>query len=408
MRTENGNDSSIFVKPPAIIVWLIICIVSILFDKAALGVFAGFVFLLALSSYMWARTALKDVDFDLAVDMKGMFPGQLFTVTRTIRNRKALPMLWAEIRESCGSSDCAAPQADVIIVKEVVPDQGAEPVKVYERLYSLSYVKGHRSVRFRDKWAAKRRGIVELDASQLRSGDGFGLAAEGKKYEFSSPRRIVVYPRIAHTSVMEILNDMWDTRSESDGFLKDRTIIKSVRDYLPGDAARDVNMRMLARGQGLMTNIFETVAPDTVLFVLDTGSFRRSAPEVFERALSIVASLIEGLTKKGIKVALMTPASKWFCETCTFPSSCEAGRFEMFELLAAASLDDADFTPEICLPVNEPGRIYIVCSEESRLTTPDACLPFPEHKVLCLTTDKNSAGNGAFRSRNLFDFERAV
>ena len=408
MRTENGIDSSILVKPPAIVVWFVICILSVLFDKTVLGFFAGFVFILSLSSYLWARASLKNVDFDLTVDSAGVFPGQIFTVTRTLGNHKALPMLWAEIRETCELSDCAAPRADVIVGKEVLQDPDKGPEMVYQRLYSLSLVKWHRTISFRDEWEAKRRGILEIGASLLRSGDGFGLSAEGKKYGFSAPGRIVIYPQLSRTSVAEILIDMWDTRSETDGFLKDRTIIKSVRDYLPGDAARDVNMRMLARGQGLMTSVFETVAPDTVLFVLDAGSFHESASEVFERALSTTASLIEGLTQRGIQVALMTPASKWFGETCTRPSSLERDRFGMFELLAAASQNDAAFTPDICLLDHEPGRIYIVCADWSRLTVPAACLPFPEHKILCLTADEGGGGAVAFRSRNLFDFERAV
>ena len=411
---NNRVDSSLLVNPAAIAVWLVLCVIAVIFEKTGFGIFAGFVFVLTLSSRLWAEASLKEVDFELSVDRQGMFPGQDFTVTRIVRNRKALPMLWTEINEPCLPDDCAAPVADVIEESlapanpEAAPD--AEPEKFYFRRYTLSLIKWRQAVLFKDKWLAKRRGILEIDVSTLRSGDGFGLCALGRPYAHAAPQRLVVYPRLALTSVWGILNDMWDTRAENDGYLKDRTVIKSVRDYLPGDAARDVNNRLLARGLSMKTNVFETVTPDTVLFVLDAGSFRHTEPAVFERSLSVVASLIEGLTIRGVRVSLMTPASKWFGEACTPPSALESDRYRMFELLAAASRDDVGFSgggAGSTLP-DEPGRIYIVCADVSSLTIPEGGFPFPGHKLQYLTAEEGREAAGTVRQRSLFDFERAV
>jgi len=441
---NRNTDSSLLVKPPVIAIWLALCILAILFGKTALGVFLGFVFVLTLASWLWGRASLKDTEFALSVDCQGLFPGQTFIVTRVIRNRKWLPMLWAEIRETCEPGGPAAPTRDVIVKTETihrpdpVPITGAavdplteaagssasgaaedfragaaaraatpEIVTTYERVYALSLIRRRRSVSFKDAWQAERRGILEIDASRLRSGDGFGLCADGKLFAFPSPKRIAVYPKLIPVSVAQILNDMWDTRSETDGYLKDRTIIKSVRDHQPGDAARDVNMRLFARGQGLMTNVFETVTPGTVLFVLDSGSFKGGDPEIFEHALSVTASLIDKLTRRGIRTSLMAPASKWFSETCTPPSSGDADCYRMFELLAAASSEDGAFTADAPLPADEPGRVYIVCADTARLTAQPGFWAFPEHKVWYLTAGEG-AGDGVLRVQYLFDFERAA
>ena len=407
MQTDKRIDSSLLAKPPAIAVWLAACILAALFEKTALGFFTGFVFLLTLSSWLWARASLKAVDFGLAVDSVGMFPGQSFTVTRTVRNRKALPMLWAEIREPCAPGECAAPAADVVVEEEVFIDAEKGSEKTYERLYAISLIRWRQSVCFRDEWTAKRRGILEIGASLLRSGDGFGLGVESKRFVFPAPGRIVVYPRLASVSVSGILDDMWDTRSGTDGYLKDRTVIKSVRDYLPGDAAHDVNMRLLAHGLALKTNVFETVTPDSVLFVLDAGSFRGSSPDSFEHALSVLAALIDGLAKRGIQTALMAPASKWFPAACTPPSSLEGDRHRMFELLAAASQDDEGFSAEGPFPADEPGRVYIVCPEAGRATAQFAPAYFPEHKTVFLEAEGTGAGIHGRRVRSLFGFETA-
>ena len=414
---SNRADSSLLTKPGAIIFWLVLCIVCVLFEKTGIAIFLGFVFVLSLTSFLWARYALKDVDCKLTIDRIGMFPGQLFFVKRSVQNKKTLPLLWAEIRESCTLEDCASPLADVIVKEEIYTGETEKELhSIYERLYTLSLIKWRQSVFFKDEWQATRRGIVEIESTMLRSGDGFGLCAESKIFELSPRPRIVVYPNLVPTSVAGILNDVWDMRSEKDGYLKDRTIIKSVRDYMPGDAARDINMRLMARGQSMKTNIFETVTPDTILFVLDTGSFRQSSQSIFERALSVTASLIDELTKRGIGISLMTPASKWFAETCTLPSSLESDKYHMLELLAAVSQEDEDFSPNIPMPILELGRVYIVCSNAKNLTIPLGTFSFPEHKQLCLEAEDTVTEGNAFdsasiniiRARKLFDFERAV
>ena len=414
---NNRVDSSLLTRPVTLILWLVLCIVSVLFEKTGIAIFLGFIFVLSLTSFLWARYALKDVDCKLSIDRIGMFPGQLFFVKRSVKNKKTLPLLWAEIREPCTLEDCASPLADVIVKEEIYTGETEKELHtIYERLYTLSLIKWRQSVFFKDEWQAKRRGIVEIESTILRSGDGFGLCAESKTFPLSPRPRIVVYPNLVPTSVSGILNDVWDMRSENEGYLKDRTIIKSVRDYMPGDAARDINMRLMARGQSLKTNIFETVTPDTILFVLDTASFKQSNNNIFERALSVTASLIDELTKRGIGISLMTPASKWFAETCTLPSSLENDKFLMLEMLAAVSQDDEGFSSNIPMPILELGRVYIVCSNARNLTIPLGAFPFPEHKQLCLEADDtifeenivNSTNISLIRTRKLFDFERAI
>ncbi|MDR3363406.1 MAG: DUF58 domain-containing protein [Clostridiales Family XIII bacterium] len=404
MEADRGIDSSLLVKPPAIICWLFFCILAVMFEKTAIGLFLGFVFVLTLSSCLWARAALKDIDFELSIDRIGLFPGQAFTVTRAIRNRKALPLIWAEIREACGLDECAAPGAGVIAEREISRDENSEPIVVCERVYTSGVIRRHRTVRLKDPWEARRRGILEIASSTVRSGDGFGLCAVGKRFDLPETKRIVVFPRLADVSVSGILNEMWDTGYAGGGYLKERSVIKSIRDYQPGDSTKDVNMRLLARGQSMKTNIYETVTPDTVLFVLDAASFREDPPEMFEHALSVLAALIDGLTRQGVATALMAPQSEWFAETCTVPSAADPQRFEMLELLAAASLRDAPFSAFPPFPLDEPGRVYLVCADVSRMTVVPAPGLLPECKTAVLVADGTGAASG-LRVRRLCDFE---
>lgn len=386
-HNNNGIESSLLTKPAIIFCWLAFCILTALFEKTQIALFLGFIFILTAVSYLWARAALKDVDFGRHADRTGVFPGQTFTVTRTIANRKALPLIWVEIREDCGADDPASAPPASIITHKVYDDKKEDHTDVYERLYTLSLVHWYGRVSFPDTWTAKRRGIMTIGSALVRSGDGFGLCATGKRFDAPAPDRIIVFPALVDVSVASIVNDMWDTRSRTTGYLEDRTSIKSVRDYQAGDPVRNINMRLLARGQSLKTNVFEIVTPDSVLFVLDPGSFAAGHPRQFEEALSITASLIDALTKRGIAVSLMAPASPWYAETCTAPSCGEAARFEMLALLAAAAVKNGPLAGAPPDWVEEAGKIYYIAADPSLVTAPGLLALLPEYKTRITTPE---------------------
>ena len=385
---NNGVESSYLTKPISIVGWLVLCVIAALFEKTPIALFLGFIFILTLASYLWARHALKNVDYIWRSDRIGVFPGQTFIVKRTIVNRKALPLIWVEIRESCEADDPAAPPSEFIVMNEEYAENKDTRIRTYERLYTLSLVHWYGQVTFPDEWTAHRRGIMEVGEAIVRSGDGFGLCAVGRPFELPGGNRIIVFPNLVDVSVSSIINDMWETRSRTTGYLEDRTAIKSIRDYRTGDPVRNINMRLLARGQSIKTNVYEIVTPDAVLFILDPGSFRDTTSHVFEEALSVTTSLIDALSRRGIAVSLFVPTSKWYKETCTNPSCAESYRFEMFSLLAAASNMDE---PINGLPpdwVEEVGKIYYIAASSSKLTSPNLIGLLPEHKTRIMTPDE--------------------
>jgi hypothetical protein len=390
-NNNTGIESSFLTKPVAIICWLVLCVFAALFEKTGVALFLGFVFVLTFVSYLWARAALKNVDFLRHANHTGVFPGQTFVVARTIANGKALPLIWVEIREPCGTDEPASSPPETIISHEVYDEAKETTITTYERLYTLSLVHWYGRVTFHDTWTARRRGIMEFGDSSVRSGDGFGLSAVGRTYKTPEQNRIVVFPALADVSVAGIINDMWDTRSRETGYLEDRTSIKSVRDYQAGDPMRNINMRLLARGQAIKTNVFEIVTPDSVLFVIDPGSFRLVSPYVFEEALSVTASLIESLTRRGISVSLFAPSSVWYEETCTPPSCADAERFEMLTLLAAASEKDGPIRGVPPDWTEETGKIYYVASDAGSVTASALLGLLPEHKTRILTPDDLNA-----------------
>jgi uncharacterized protein (DUF58 family) len=280
----------------------------------------------------------------------------------------------------------------------------------YSCFYSFSLLKWHQTLTFNDEWTARRRGIHKIDLVTLRSGDGFGLNAQVKQIAPDPAGFIAVYPQLVDVSVEKILIDIWDTRSTSFGYLEDVTLIKSVKNYSPGDPAKRINHRQLARGNGLKVNVFEVVAPNSVLFVLDSASFSAHSDEDFEYTLSVTASLITGLSMRGLKVGLISPASQHFDQTCVLPSSGGADMARMLELLAAAGKNDTALSSIDNYPAPElVGQVYyITCSEEDASSL-GVLSPFPAHKTQILTLlegDLMSMTHG-LRARLLKSFRRA-
>jgi uncharacterized protein (DUF58 family) len=391
MQTNNGVESSYLVKPPVIVLWLVFCVIAAVFEKTGIALLFAFLFLLTGSSWLWARASMKQVEFVLKADA-GVFPGQKVVVTRMIRNRKSLPLLWAEVHEPCALSDCAVSPAGVVVERRelVAPEETGQNswTVVYERLYNFSVIRPWRSVRHEEEWDAVRRGILELGSSEVRSGDGFGMCVSAVRYTPTQPKRITVFPQLVDVSVGAVLHDIWDARSAAGGYLTDRTLLRSVRDSVPGDAAKDINMRLLARGQGFKTNLHEIVTPDTVLFILDAASFRDAEEECFEQSVSVLASLIVRLTEHGLAVSLMTPQSKWFPQTRTEPGEGDGARLLMLGLLAGASRQDAPFS-ELSErrgqdAENEPGRVYYVALGEEAVTSFFVTDQYPAHKTQLL------------------------
>lgn len=356
MNPQSKTQSSYLVTPFTIALWLVLCIWTTLAAYPLFAMFSGFIFALSLCSRIWGQFSLSGISYDLKIDRSGIFPGQEIMLTRTIYNGKMLPLLWLELQEPCSSDS-----------------------------YMFSLLKWHQTLTFTDPWMAKRRGIYRISEVVIRSGDGFSLCVADSCIKLETMRQIAVYPMLTNVSVDALLNDMWDSRSRILGHLEDTTLMKSVRDYTARDPARYINQRLLARGQGLKVNQYEVVKPSDVLFVLDAASFKDHKSEYFERVLSILASLLTILSRRGINVGLIAPRSEYFAETTIAPSNSAADLILMLQLLAAAGQDDPPLENFSYHSAPELGQIYYIAYCEKSATSSQIIAHFPPHKARILT-----------------------
>jgi uncharacterized protein (DUF58 family) len=393
-----------------IVIWLVLCVLCAYYGKSVLGLFFAFMFILALCAYGWGRMSVRRLEYTLSLPQGGVFPGQSLRLTRTLTNHKLLPLAWLEILEPCDPEGCVVPDPQALVpnpkaVEETPPEDRFRCLSVFGAL------RWRQTIRYSDDWTARRRGIRAIGEIEVRSGDGFGLYVAHKRLALAASRRLVVYPALAEVSTAKIIQDMWEARAIAQGYLEDNGLIKSVRDYEPGDPANRINQRLLARGQGLKVNRYEVVAPDSVMFMLDSASFAGSEPEPLEATLSILASLFVGLSRQGIQAGLMTPLSRYFPQTCLFPGGDEPLLERILALLAAVGREDPPLTGPVPAFVPElAGQTYYIAFSRQQARALPLLAPFPPHKTRLLLWEEDAAGaEGAEpRTRTLKSFRMDV
>jgi uncharacterized protein (DUF58 family) len=328
----------------------------------------------------------------------GFFPGQRLNITRVVTNAKILPLLWLEILEPYDPNGCLQADTQYITKKD-----NPEGKPSFFCLYTLVFVKWFQSVRFTDEWLAVRRGIHRVDNIEMRSGDSLGLCPASRRFPLEQACMIAVYPALVSVDVERVLRDIWDSFSSASGSLEDTVWIKSIRDYLPQDSARHINQRLLAAGQGLKVNQYEVVAPDGVLFIMDSASFCDAPEAALEESLSILASLFCGLQSKGFKTGLFIPASDYFPQTYVPPSNQTAELACMLTRLAAVRPFDLPLNKGIILSNESPGQVYYLAYSIEMAKSLEVLDPFPMYKcqILVHTPEPMGFQTGNWRVRTL-------
>ena len=143
-----------------------------------------------------------------------------------------------------------------------------------------------------------------------------------------------------------------ELESDRRGLYTDPTLINSIRDYQGGDSSRDINWRMLARGDRLMTNVRERLSMRRLCLIPDLESYSVTIEgkdgnvttdhfdvdrDSFEAMLSMTASLAAALSEKGALCSLIIPAYEDVPENIVIPENAQDAIPELLTALAEIS-----------------------------------------------------------------------
>jgi uncharacterized protein (DUF58 family) len=142
--------------------------------------------------------------------------------------------------------------------------------------------------------------------------DNFGLATRfpfaflTKTRHVSLAREVVVYPRIQETDeffeILPLIRGEWET------FVRGRGLdLYLIREYMPEDSARHVDWKATAKSGSLKVREFAREDERKLSIIFDNPHVGAIAPEAYENAVSLAASLAWHFSSQDADVSFAIP-----------------------------------------------------------------------------------------------------
>lgn len=406
------THSSNLVSLPALAAELLGGVLAAFFGQGTLAAVLLLIFLLAGAARLWGRLALRQVKVRVTGGSRCLFPDQETTLELEVQNDKFFPLVWLELFFPLDERLCLVPE------RSRRPDDW-EAASLRDQKANTERVGGMRlrpllwyeTTRVSCRWTAQRRGVYDADGWRLRTGDGFGLTCRERALLRPGDGRFVVYPRLTAVSPELFLRNLWNAETGAHGVMEDPTVIRSTRDYLTTDSPRQINWRLLARGLPLTVNVYESILPRSVHFLLDGESFSGPDPhpEALEETLSILASELVRLDQARVRCGLSLCKGKG-SPAVTLPATTSAVEELLCALAAYDPLPDkldeagkvvpqaARFdTGPLLEAGHSVGRYYYIAYDTAALPG-QTLLHHLDHTCLSLLTYQETAPYGEFET----------
>lgn len=275
---------------------LLLGLIAAFFGYAAPAFVLIVLFFFAAASRLWARASSKGLKFDVKCSADILYPGESCCFDVKIKNNSIIPAVWSELFMPLAKSLCVMPEDPKLPdpwESAQLSEYGASDLSVGKENFPAIMWFGEKEITL--NWHAKKRGVYSTGKWTAAAGDGFGLTQLEWPVFTEDPINIAVFPTRCNVNTALFLRNMWNSETSKRGITDDPTVIRSTRDYSYGDSAKNINWRMLAKGQDLSVNVFEQIKPSGIHFIFDGQSFAGAEPHLadMEEALSILGSVIE-------------------------------------------------------------------------------------------------------------------
>jgi uncharacterized protein (DUF58 family) len=240
--------------------WLLLAsatlFLAVVFRQGGFLLVSVLLFMLYGVSQIWARYALRRVEYTRHLSAERAFCGDEITFEIGLANRKILPLPWVQIDEELDeqlllpAAVATAPshRPGRVVLRNIMPVGWYHRVK---RVYTIRCTK---------------RGYFSFGPAIIRSGDYFRFRV--REMEVANAANLIVYPRIVPLNKIGIpsRDPFGDLRLRRHLF-QDPVRVASIREYAPGDPLKRIHWKATARVGRLQTKIFEhTTSTDLAIF----------------------------------------------------------------------------------------------------------------------------------------------
>jgi uncharacterized protein (DUF58 family) len=387
--------SSLLVMTPVIIVAFVASLLLNRIGFVSLSVFLFVVSVVGLLSRLWGLYALRRVEVALTADRETMSVGDRAHLSYTVANNKLLPVMWLELCQDVPHNDCIAPDSGFSLHRFDEIEAGVEgKAAIYRR--RILFLMGMQALSWDTMWTAKRRGVYRPGQFTLRSGDGFGLTQSNQSVA-AGEHVFVVWPKLVPVVTEPFFRNVWQGGTGRRGYVEDPTVLRGLRDYLPGDSWKHIDWRVAARQDDVQVRQFETILPSTVHFVLDVVSFLGFSEQndELESAISILASLILELDRLGVRCGLSLPQGVHTPAVDMNPEDPAVTARDLLYALAALEAEDlSGGFDEAALETRSQtvGQLWLLVYSGERLSCPSLADKLMGNGLFVLCHDTGAAG----------------
>jgi uncharacterized protein (DUF58 family) len=271
-----------------------ILLCALLFGLYPLALICAVLLLSAGIAWLWNRWALARVTYERELDRRRAFPGDEIALVLRVANRKPLPLVALEVRET-------VPPGLEVIGERLQPDMNGRLT-----LRRTTSMRWYEAVVWRYRVRPLKRGAYRLGPVQLEAGDPFGFYSTTLRVPAQSS--LLVYPRPLPLEALGLRprHPLGDLRARQ--LIRDPLRTVGVRDYHPDDPLKDVHWTATARVGTLQTRVYETTTALDVAIFLDLDSFEHYwhgiDEDLVERLISAAAAVAQAGAEEGYAVGL--------------------------------------------------------------------------------------------------------
>ena len=255
------------------------------------------IFMLYCIEQIWAKYALRRVDYSRHLSATRAFFGDEVTFEMHLANRKLLPLPWVQIDEELDEklalpetvTTSPSPHPGRILLRNIIPVGWYHRVKIVHTIRCM------------------KRGFFSFGPTRVQSGDYFRFHVREMVVENSAS--LIVYPRILPLDELGIPSrDPFGEILVRRHLFQDPVLVASVRDYAPGDPFRRIHWKASARMARLQTKVFEHTTSTDIAIFFDVRTVKHpfwgEVSQLLETACIATASIANDSIERGYRVGL--------------------------------------------------------------------------------------------------------
>lgn len=276
-------------------VLMIVCVISMLRGSSTVTFAASAIVLFVFGLRYWSEHFNDKMVIKRSLSKTKTFPGQKIFYEVEIENRKLLPVIYMKLRDS------VTPGIDFTNKRFVYNMWGSGndltdvfSLKWYERL-KKSY-----------EFKASERGIFSFGKGKLLYYDFLGIFSNHIMQE--DEVELIVYPRIVPVTFCETgCSRLFGSKIKEGWIFQDELNKMGLKLYCPTDRFKQINWKVTARQQVLVSNLYKPSYDTEVhLFLSGSGSNSEESRNSMETAVICAASLLDLFGRKGYQMGLYT------------------------------------------------------------------------------------------------------